>query len=64
MGWRKKELIDDLGPENSGAKFLAMSSDGNWLVSITRDGAARIWDVEKKSEKVKLERDAPAMASN
>ena len=59
----KHELLADLGGENAGAKFVSMSSDGAWLVSITRDGTARLWDVEKKTEKAKLDRNPQATAS-
>ncbi len=52
----KKESLADLGGENNGARSLAMSPDGLWLVSTTRDGKASLWDVEKKSEKMKLEK--------
>lgn len=60
----KKELLSDLGPENTGAKFLAMSPDGAWLVTIARDGSARLWDVAKKSEKATLNRNATATGSS
>ena len=52
----KHELLADLGGENAGAKFVAMSPNGAWLVSIARDGIARLWDVEKKSEKATLDK--------
>ena len=58
----KHELLSDLGGENFGAKFVAMSPNGAWMVSITRDGTAQLWDVEKKSEKSKLDR-TPQVAS-
>ena len=51
----KHEVLADLGVENAGAKFVAISSNGAWLVSIARDGTARLWDVEKKSEKATLD---------
>lgn len=54
----KKEPLGDLGDENAGAKFLAFSADGAWLTSIARDGTARVWDVEKKTEKTKLDRNS------
>ena len=53
----KKELLSDLGGDNTGAKFLTFSPDGLWLLSISRDGTAHLWDVEKKVEKSKLDRD-------
>ena len=56
----KHELLSDLGGENAGAKFVAMSPNGAWLVSIARDGTARLWDVEKKTEKAKLDRNPQA----
>ena len=59
----KHELLADLGGENAGAKFVTMSSDGAWLVSIARDGTARLWDVEKKTEKAKLDRNPQATAT-
>ena len=59
----KKELITDLGGPNDGAKFVAMSPDGAWLVSISKDGTAHLWDVEKKSETAKFDRDQPTMAT-
>ena len=60
----KHELISDLGTENAGAKFVKMSPNAAWLVSIDREGAARLWDVEKRTEKAKLDRDgASVMAS-
>ena len=58
----KHELLADLGGENSGAKFVTMSSDGAWMVSISRDGTARLWDIEKKTEKAKLDRNPQATA--
>lgn len=58
----KREFLADLGGENTGAKFVAMSPDGLWLVSITRDGTAHLWDVEKRTEKAKLEKN-PQTAS-
>ena len=54
----KKEVLADLGGENNGAKLVAMSPDGAWLVSIMRDGAANLWDVEKKTLKTALDRNA------
>lgn len=54
----KKELLSDLGGENTGAKFVTMSPNGAWMLSIARDGTARLWDVEKKTEKAKLDRDS------
>ncbi len=60
----KRELLADLGGENAGAKFVTMSPDGAWLVSIERDGSARLWDVEKKSEKAKLDKSAQAMVAS
>ena len=59
----KHELLADLGGENAGAKFVTMSSDGAWMVSIARDGTARLWDVEKKTEKAKLDRNPQATAT-
>ncbi|MBC8114657.1 MAG: WD40 repeat domain-containing protein, partial [Candidatus Saccharimonas sp.] len=59
----KKESLGDLGGENAGAKFLAMSPDGLWLVSTARDGKATVWDVEKKSEKATLDKTPMAVAS-
>lgn len=56
----KHELITDLGGDNAGAKFVAMSPNAAWLVSIDRDGSARLWDVEKRSEKAKLDREGAA----
>jgi WD40 repeat protein len=56
----KHELLSDLGGENAGAKFVAMSPNGAWLVSIARDGTARLWDVEKKTEKAKLDHNPQA----
>lgn len=54
----KKESLGDLGDDNTGAKYLAFSSDGVWLASISRDGIARLWDVEKKTEKSKFDRES------
>ncbi|MBS0203492.1 MAG: hypothetical protein JSS49_11375 [Planctomycetes bacterium] len=54
----KKEQLADLGGENNGAKLVAMSPDGAWLVSIMRDGAANLWDVEKKELKTALDKNA------
>jgi WD40 repeat protein len=54
----KKDLIADLGGENNSARFVAMSPNGAWLVSIARDGSAHLWDVEKQSERTTLDRDA------
>jgi WD40 repeat protein len=59
----KHELLADLGVENAGAKFVTMSSDGAWFVSIARDGTARLWDVEKKAEKAKLDRNPQGTAT-
>lgn len=53
----KHELLADLGTENNGAKFVQMSPNGAWLVSIDREGVARLWEVEKRTEKAKLDRD-------
>lgn len=62
----KKEQLADLGGENNGAKLVAMSPDGAWLVSITRDGIAHLWDVAKQSQKTTLDRNPQAVetASN
>ncbi|WP_010587372.1 WD40 repeat domain-containing protein [Schlesneria paludicola] len=51
----KKELLADLGGDNSGAKFVAISPSGAWLASITREGTAHLWDVEKKAESAKFD---------
>ena len=59
----KHELLADLGGDNSGAKLVSMSLDGAWLVSIARDGTARLWDVDKKTEKAKLDRNPQAGAT-
>jgi len=59
----KKESLGDLGAENTGAKSLAMSPDGLWLVSTTREGVATVWDVEKKTEKSKLDKSPMAVAA-
>jgi len=59
----KKEQLADLGGENNGAKQVAMSPDGAWLVSISRDGVAHLWDVEKKSQKSTLDRTPKADAT-
>ena len=59
----KQELLGDLGDENGGAKFVAMSPDGAWAVSIARDGTARLWDVEKKQVKGILDRNPVAMTA-
>ncbi len=52
----KKEVLADLGGENNGAKLVTMSPDGVWLVSLSRDGTAHLWHVEKMSEKTTLDR--------
>ncbi len=57
----KKELITDLGIENTGAKLVAISPDGTSLVSITRDGTAHLWDLEKRTETAKLDYDPQPM---
>ena len=54
----KNELLSDLGGENNGAKLVAMSPNGAWLVSIMRDGSAHLWDVEKRSERTTLNPDS------
>ena len=59
----KKESLGDLGTENTGAKFVTLSPDGLWLVSTSREGAATVWDVEKKAEKTKLDKTPMAVAS-
>lgn len=59
----KRDFLADLGGENTGAKFVSMSPDGLWLVSITRDGTAHLWDVEKRTEKAKLEKNPQAASS-
>ena len=56
----KKELLGDLGGENAGAKSLAITPDGLWLIACGTDGRATVWDVEKKTEKTKLERNPSA----
>jgi WD40 repeat protein len=56
----KKESLADLGGENGNAKQVAMSPSGAWLVSISRDGAGHLWDVEKQSEKTTLDRNPQA----
>lgn len=53
-----KQLLGDLGTENDGARFVALSPDGTALISIHRDGTTRLWDVEKRTERVTLERKA------
>ena len=60
----KQELQGDLGDENAGAKFVAMSPDGAWAVSIARDGTARLWDVEKTLLKGTLDRNPIAMTAS
>lgn len=60
----KKEQLADLGGENNGAKLVVMSPDGAWLISIMRDGTARLWDVEKRSEKTTLDRKSPSESEN
>lgn len=59
----KKEFLADLGGENAGAKFVSMSPDGAWMVSISRDGTAHLWDAETKTEKAKLDRNPGASAA-
>ncbi len=59
----KYEFLADVGGENNGAKFLTISPNGAWMVSIARDGTARLWDVEKKTETAKLDRNTPSMTT-
>ncbi len=51
----KKELLADLGGENSGARLVTMSPDGKQVISISREGNAQLWDVEKKSSVATLD---------
>jgi len=59
----KREWLADLGVENEGARSVALSPDGAWLVSIHRDRTAHLWDVDKKSERMVLNREAGEVAS-
>ena len=56
----KKESLGDLGAENAGAQSLALTHDGLWLIACSSDGRATVWDVEKKTEKTKLEQNPSA----
>lgn len=57
----KHELLSDLGGENAGAKFVSISPDGAWLLSIARNGTAKLWDVEKQTEKSSLDQPSTSM---
>lgn len=58
---QKHEVLSDLGGDNTGARFVTISPDGAWLLSIARNGSAKLWDVEKQSEKSSFDQASSTM---